>query len=753
MDKSLHVAGILIYRHQRNSTEILLVNDSFNHKRHWTAPKGRVIGDEDELKAAIRETLEITGLSVKDLKIEDGFRAELKYLSGNKPKRVVYHLAELIDHARVLPTGEGVQFSWCNSQQANDKALYKSMQDVLRAAFATAEKNRAKHLASLPSKHRHHTASAAADHSNNDILESNMKNLNIALPLDSQRQAISRGYNGGLGDSRDQRQGNQRERGNGHNPHADNPNYKTRLCERFEAEGSCPYFNKCTFAHGSAELRQRPAPAEGHERSSALSASHQQRQRREDAPQAHERVENEFHKTRLCEKFMNEGECPFGNRCTYAHGREELRARGGGLLTKEQQRDQERGFGRRQYSNSNTNGGRTSSYGEEADRQDRWRSDRDQRSSPFRNSQGDQQREQQPPHQHQYQQPQQPQERYRPPPPDTNSPTGAYRAPHLRGLNASSSPQATSNLSSAASEDARPSASTASPTASNPVAPIAAATAVAASTPVASMMTRVASPAAQALTPASAASATAGDVTPTSGSNSPSLGGSATFDNRSNNNNNGNSSAGRRRAQGDHLLEKPRAKVVELSSEEMEKFQIRRPETPPAPAKPDSKQLRDQLIADLTKFFEKQRQAEKEAGELTAALKKQQYQEEVKEVTRIEMKNGLTMAQLYYILISALFTEASIETWKKVLADKTKLLKNFCRSSEDQKTLMRAWEQFFVQRRPMMARIMIILESVYDSELVEEDVIVSWYNHPTTDDELKKKSTPFIEWLSSAEEE
>lgn len=50
MDKSLHVTGILIYRHQRSSTEILLVNDSFNHKRHWTGPKGRVIGDEDELK-------------------------------------------------------------------------------------------------------------------------------------------------------------------------------------------------------------------------------------------------------------------------------------------------------------------------------------------------------------------------------------------------------------------------------------------------------------------------------------------------------------------------------------------------------------------------------------------------------------------------------------------------------------------------------------------------------------------------------
>jgi len=35
-------------------------------------------------RCALRETLEITGLSVKDLKVEDGFRAEIKYLSGTK---------------------------------------------------------------------------------------------------------------------------------------------------------------------------------------------------------------------------------------------------------------------------------------------------------------------------------------------------------------------------------------------------------------------------------------------------------------------------------------------------------------------------------------------------------------------------------------------------------------------------------------------------------------------------------------------
>ncbi|KAG0360185.1 hypothetical protein BGX24_005605, partial [Mortierella sp. AD032] len=330
MDKSLHVTGILIYRHQRNSTEILLVNDSFNHKRHWTAPKGRVIGDEDELKCALRETLEITGLSVKDLKVEDSFRAEIKYLSGTKPKRVVYYLAELTDNSRVLPTGEGVQFSWCNLQQATDKALYRTMQDVLRMAFTAAEANRAKALAAAPPKiHRNHSNSGS------DSLESNMKNLNIALPLDSQRQAITRDYNNnrlggnGQGQNRDRgdRDGNGRftnNNGGSGNSHADNPNYKTRLCERFETEQFCPYYGKCTFAHGAAELRQRPVTAEQQDKpTSAVQASYQNRAKRT------EPAEGEFHKTRLCERFMTDGECPYGTKCSYAHGREELRQRAG----------------------------------------------------------------------------------------------------------------------------------------------------------------------------------------------------------------------------------------------------------------------------------------------------------------------------------------------------------------------------------------------------------------------------------------
>jgi len=35
-----------------------------------------------------------------------------------------------------------------------------------------------------------------------------------------------------------------------------NPKYKLKPCEKFETDGVCPYFEKCQFAHGSAELEK-----------------------------------------------------------------------------------------------------------------------------------------------------------------------------------------------------------------------------------------------------------------------------------------------------------------------------------------------------------------------------------------------------------------------------------------------------------------------------------------------------------------
>lgn len=41
----------------------------------------------------------------------------------------------------------------------------------------------------------------------------------------------------------------------------DHQTYKTVLCKTFEKTGSCPYGDKCQFAHGRGELRiSRPLP-------------------------------------------------------------------------------------------------------------------------------------------------------------------------------------------------------------------------------------------------------------------------------------------------------------------------------------------------------------------------------------------------------------------------------------------------------------------------------------------------------------
>ncbi|CAG8558161.1 446_t:CDS:1, partial [Racocetra fulgida] len=205
--------------------------------------------------------------------------------------------------------GEGLNFAWLPLNQATDKVLYKSMQEVIKQAFAYVENNK-------PPKNSEPQQRSRVEKSqiNSDRLESKMKIWNFALPLDSQRQAMSRQL------GREQRQQNNRPEKNGngfssplHSPVMpfENPLYKTRLCERFETERFCPYGSKCTFAHGTAELRERP-PGE---------------EKVDIPPTAKDGPDNPLYKTRLCERFMKENFCQYGPKCNFAHGENELRER------------------------------------------------------------------------------------------------------------------------------------------------------------------------------------------------------------------------------------------------------------------------------------------------------------------------------------------------------------------------------------------------------------------------------------------
>ncbi|KAI8838969.1 hypothetical protein BC829DRAFT_404125 [Chytridium lagenaria] len=372
-------AGIILYRIQR-STEFLL--------------------------CAIRETVDITGLSAKSINISDpSFRIEIKYLSGTTPKHVVYFVASIASKERIIPSGlAGLNMAWLPLAQAAEKSMYKNMQDALRQANGYIELLKTRVPSPMSSSNRYLQGSGGANGpagSGKSSYPGGMKehagerNRNpVSSHGDRRRQGGGKGRGGGNGDEGENTFGarGRRESGRG-SPESsgflnggarggsnksgksmsmsigedghitrgflsgsvaeraekrlvfapngskdwragasfvsegaaypmpgseaggkdaasqmDNPLYKTRLCERYETEGTCPYGARCTFAHGTTELRDR-ATFGG------------------DQEQKGEGPENPLYKTRLCERFIKENFCQYGPRCNFAHNPEELRTR------------------------------------------------------------------------------------------------------------------------------------------------------------------------------------------------------------------------------------------------------------------------------------------------------------------------------------------------------------------------------------------------------------------------------------------
>ncbi|GFZ15458.1 zinc finger (CCCH-type) family protein [Actinidia rufa] len=143
--------------------------------------------------------------------------------------------------------------------------------------------------------------------------------------------------------------------------------FKTKLCCKFRAR-TCPYTTNCNFAHSVEELR-RPPPnwqeivaAHEEERgvssetreefqipaleSSAFEGEAQSSRERGDKFGSGEcggggtygnnaiaaNLKPSNWKTRICNKWELTGYCPFGNKCHFAHGAQELHRYGGGLM-------------------------------------------------------------------------------------------------------------------------------------------------------------------------------------------------------------------------------------------------------------------------------------------------------------------------------------------------------------------------------------------------------------------------------------
>lgn len=182
-----------------------------------------------------------------------------------------YHLAQLLDnHVRLLPNAEGVHMQWYNQSTCSEKVIFKSMQDVFKHAqlFIESKQQRRKFF----------------DQSRTVGRPNEIKPLPTVEDIKPKcRQIPTQPL-----------------------PHQQaSPLYKTRLCERFETEGTCPYGPKCNFAHGINELRGKDIQ----ENAVPIPTTVATNQILDSG--------NQLFKTRLCEKFIKEKFCQYGPKCHF----------------------------------------------------------------------------------------------------------------------------------------------------------------------------------------------------------------------------------------------------------------------------------------------------------------------------------------------------------------------------------------------------------------------------------------------------
>ncbi|NP_001006918.1 bis(5'-nucleosyl)-tetraphosphatase [Xenopus tropicalis] len=139
---ALRACGLIIFRRCQagvsaaagDGIEFLLLQTSYG-EHHWTPPKGHVDPGEDDMSTALRETEEEAGLDSSHISLVKGFCKEMNYNVRNRPKTVIYWLAELRDYTTpVRLSNEHQDYRWLPLGEACKYAGYQDMKDTLNEA-------------------------------------------------------------------------------------------------------------------------------------------------------------------------------------------------------------------------------------------------------------------------------------------------------------------------------------------------------------------------------------------------------------------------------------------------------------------------------------------------------------------------------------------------------------------------------------------------------------------------------------------
>jgi 8-oxo-dGTP pyrophosphatase MutT (NUDIX family) len=126
-------AGFVVFTEQEDGKRLYLL--LHYPSGHWDFPKGHVEEGESEIRAALRELREETGLT--DVEVVFGFRKEISYFfteaGARVLKTVVYYLCRS-KTTEIKLSYEHKGYEWLPYEAALSKIKFRTSKEVLEAA-------------------------------------------------------------------------------------------------------------------------------------------------------------------------------------------------------------------------------------------------------------------------------------------------------------------------------------------------------------------------------------------------------------------------------------------------------------------------------------------------------------------------------------------------------------------------------------------------------------------------------------------
>jgi 8-oxo-(d)GTP phosphatase len=125
----IFAAGTVIFKGKGLNQKIAVIHRP--HREDWSFPKGKIDAPESAPAAAVRETLEETGLHV----VLHQSLTPQEYIFDNLPKTVFYWRARLVKPPVFVPNEEADQLVWVSLKSALKLLTYEVDRQLAKEAF------------------------------------------------------------------------------------------------------------------------------------------------------------------------------------------------------------------------------------------------------------------------------------------------------------------------------------------------------------------------------------------------------------------------------------------------------------------------------------------------------------------------------------------------------------------------------------------------------------------------------------------